>query len=192
VGRARPGRGARLSTSTIVALVAGALLVFWALGAYNRLIELRNAAADAWGQADEVLRQRAQALEELVDALRVPLAAEGVALDTLHSAREQVVRASTAMAARPLLAANATAWVEAETRLNAAAARVFALLETAGEAAGQEPVAAAVARWRDAAQRLPYARQRFNDAAARYDAAAQVFPTSLLVRLYGFAPAGRV
>jgi LemA protein len=176
-----------------VALVAGAVLLFWALGAYNRLVELRNGTAEAWAQADEALRRRGQALQQLVEALRAPLAGESVALDALQAAHETLAQASAAMSARPLVAANAAAWVDAETRLAAAAARVFALLDSAGErVAAHEPVARALAQWREAALRLPYTRQLFNDAAARYDEATRVFPTSLLVRLYGFAPAGRV
>jgi LemA protein len=192
VGGARARRGAPLSTWAIVGLAVGALLLFWVLGAYNRLIELRNAAADAWAQADAALRQRGEAVDALVNALREPLAAEAVALEALQTAHEHITHASAAMSARPLHAASANAWVDAESRLGAAAARVFALLENAGDVAALDPVSAAVAMWSEGAQRLPYTRQLFNDAAARYDEATREFPTSLLVRMIGFAPAGRV
>ena len=168
------------------------LLAFWALGAYNRLVELRNAAAEAWAQADAALGRRARAVEALLQALREPLQAERGALDALQAAHEALVRATATMTARPLVAAHAAQWLEAEARLAASAARVIALLDHAGAMAAEAPVAEALAAWHDAVQRLPYTRQLFNDAAARHDEALRAFPTSLLVRLYGFAPAGRV
>jgi LemA protein len=191
VDRARSGRGAALSTPWIAALVA-ALLLFWALGAYNRLVELRNAIAEAWTQAAEALERRTEALSALLQALRAPLGAEAGALEALATAQEQATRAAAQMNARPLQPPNAAAWLDAESRLNAAATRVFALADAAGLAAREPGVAEATARWRDCSARLAYARQWFNDTADAHDAALHAFPTSLLVRLFGFGPAGRV
>ncbi len=176
----------------LLAFAAVALLGFWILGAYNRLVELRNTAADAWAEAAEVLRRRDQAVAQLLVALREPLAAEAPALDALGSAQERSTRAALQMTSRPLRADNAAAWADAETRLLAAASRVFALLESSSALDAASAAAEASAAWREAAQRLTYMRQRFNDAAAAHDEALGVFPTSLLVGLFGFAPAGRV
>lgn len=181
-----------MSTEFLVAAGGLALLGFWVLGAYNRLVELRNNAADAWAETAEVLRRRGDALAQLVGALREPLAAEAASLDTLSAARDQAARATLQMSSRPLAAEHAAAWVDAETRLLAAASRVFALVESAGELGEAPPVAASITAWREAAQRLAYTRQRFNDAATAHDDALRAFPTSLLVGLFGFAPAGRV
>lgn len=174
------------------ALGIGAVLVFWIIGAHNRLVALRNAVAEAWAQADEALRRRAEATEALVAEGRVPLAAEQGALDALLAAHTQSARAGGAMGGRPMLPDNARAWLDAETRLQAAAARVLALLEGAGEAARSEGIERAVAAWREAEQRLPFARQLFNDAAAAHDEALRIFPTSLVSRAFGFGPAGRL
>ena len=181
-----------MSTEFVVAFAVVALLGFWILGAYNRLVELRNAAADAWTESAEVLRRREQAVAQLLAALREPLAAETPALDALGTAQEQSARSTLQMTSRPLRADNAADWVAAETRLLAAASRVFALLESSADVDPASPAAAASAAWREAAQRLAYTRQRFNDAAVAHDEALRAFPTSLLVGLFGFAPAGRV
>ena len=101
------------------------------------------------------------------------------------------------MSARPLLAANALAWAEAERHFGAAAARVFALAEghgepIAGDAAVSSAVSAARATWNEGEQRLRFARQLYNDAAAGYDQAIAIFPTSVLSRAFGFRAAARV
>ena len=176
-----------------IALGVAAVLGFWVLGAYNRLVSLRNAVAAAWAQADEAQRRRGEGTEQLVAALRAPLADEQGALDALWSAQAASARAAGAMSARPLVAAGAQAWAEAERHLVAAAARVFALADGQAEAlSGNTAVAEARAAWAEGDQRLRFARQLFNDAAAAYDEAITVFPTSVLSPAFGFRAAGRL
>jgi LemA protein len=176
----------------IVALALGALLLFWMVGAYNRLVALRNVLGEAWAKVDDALRQRGAAAEPLVAALREPLAAEQGALDTLQSALIETTRAAAEMAAQPVLEPHASAWVGAEAAVGAAASRVFALFEHNAELRLHEPVSGSATGWREASARLAFARQLFNEAADAYNEAIAVFPTRLLVRLFGFGRAGRV
>jgi LemA protein len=181
-----------MTRAQIVVLALAAVLVFWMVGAYNRLVALRNAIGDAWTKVQEALAQRGAALAPLVTALRDPMAAEHGALDTLLAAHAEAVRAAAALAARPVDAAQALAWVGAEAGLAAAASRVFALLEQHPELRGRDAVALPVAGWHAGQARLPFARQLFNDAAGTYNEAAAVFPTRMLARLYGFGRCGQI
>jgi LemA protein len=181
-----------MTRGQIVVLALAAVLVFWMVGAYNRLVALRNAIGDAWAKVQEALAQRGAALPPLVAALREPMAAEHGALDTLLAAHAEAVRAAAALAARPVDATLAQAWVGAESALAAAASRVFALLEQQDDLRAQEAVALPVEGWRAGQARLPYTRQLFNDDAAAYNEAAAVFPTRMLARLYGFGRAGQI
>ncbi|MBK9136677.1 MAG: LemA family protein [Betaproteobacteria bacterium] len=175
------------------ALAVAAVLGFWALGARNRLVALRNAVSAAWAQADEAQRRRGEGIEQLVAALRAPLADEQGALDALWSAHAASARAAGAMSARPLAQANAAAWTEAERHLVAAATRVLALADGQAQAlAGCADVQAARAAWVEAGERLRFARQLYNDAAAAHDEAIAVFPTSLLSPVFGLRAAGRL
>ena len=47
-----------MSTTSLVSLVVFALLLFWAVGAYNRLVRLKNVIANAFGQIDVQLKRR--------------------------------------------------------------------------------------------------------------------------------------
>ena len=182
-----------MDSSAWTAFGFAAVLGFWVLGAYNRLVSLRNAVAAAWAQADEAQRRRGEGTEQIVAALRAPLADEQGALDALWAAQASSARAAGALSARPLVAANTLAWAEAERRLGAAAARVFALADgQAGALAADAALAAARAAWAEGEERLRFARQLYNDAAAAYDAALALFPTSLLSRAFGFRAAGRL
>lgn len=169
-----------------------AVQVFWMVGAYNRLVTLRNAIGQAWSKVDEALRQRALAAEPLLATLREPLAAEYGALDTAQAALAEVKRVATAMAARPVVAENAAAWVMAESQLSAAASRLFSLLDHNAAWGQDEGVAGHMRHWRDADARLAFARQLFNEAAAAYNDAIGLLPTRLLVPMFRFGPAGRI
>ena len=176
-----------------ISLVAlAAVLMFWAVGAYNRLVQLRSAIAGAWAKVDDALRQRSAAADALQAALREPLAAEQGALEALQNAQGASAQATAAMAACTVADDTAAHWVAAEGALAAAASRVFALLDQHAELRAQDPVSTPVAAWGAWEPRLVYRRQKFNEAAFIYNAALTQFPTHLLVPLFGFRRAGRI
>jgi LemA protein len=181
-----------MTRGQILALALAATFVFWLVGAYNRLVALRNGIVQAWAKVEEALQQRRAASTPLLAALREPLAAERGALDAVQATLNEAGRAAATMAARPVMQAHAQAWVTAEAALAAAASRVFALLEQDAELRLQAPVATPAAGWRDAEARLAFARQLFNEAAQAYNEAISIFPTRLLLGLFSFGPAGRI
>ncbi len=173
-------------------LLAGAALVglFWAVGAYNRLVALRNAVGTAWLQVDEALQQRGAAVAPLVAALRDGLVGEGAALDALLTAQAQVAAAADGLRPRPLQADAAQALVKAESLWASASARVLGLLDLHPDLRDAADVAPQVLLLRDVEPRLVFRRQRFNAEAHAYNDAVALWPTRVLARLYGFAPAG--
>jgi LemA protein len=181
-----------MSAGTIAALLVVAVLVFWMVGAYNRLVGLRNRIGSAWQQVDEALQRRGEAVAPLVAALREGLVGEGAALDALLSAQAQVAAAADGLRPRPMLADSTQALVLAEALMAAASARVLALLDLQAELRGTEAVAGPALALREAEPRLGFARQLFNDAVQAYNDAARQWPTRWLTRLYGFGTAGRL
>ncbi len=179
-----------MSSTQWAVLAAAAVLVFWMVGAYNRLVALRNAIGAAWTQIDAALHHRGEAVEPLLAALRDPLTAEQGAMDAWLAAHRQAGAAAATLGARPVALAAAAAWVAAETALASAASRVFALLEQQVQVSQRSDVAGLVARWHEGQSRLGFARQLFDSAAADYNAAAVQLPTRWLLRVFGFGRAG--
>jgi LemA protein len=179
-----------MNTEQWLLLAGGALLIFWMLGAYNRLVGLRNAIIAAWAQVDEPLQRRAAAVAGLLDGLRAHLPDEGGTLAAVLAAQEQLRSAADALRLHPARAPRAAALAGAEAALGAALARLLSLLEQRPELAAAEDIAPHVAALRDATQRLVFARQLFNDAVGAYNDAARQFPTRLLSTLFGFTAAG--
>lgn len=181
-----------MTAQSLALAAAAAVLVFWMLGAYNRLVSLRNAIGAAWQQVAAALAQRGSAIGPLASALRAPLPGESATLEALLLAQAQVDTAAEAMASRPVLAALAAALVKAEATMASSASRVLALIDGHPALRDDPQVSTHERALRDAMPTLDFARQRFNEAVGVYNAAARQFPTRLLVRLFGFGTAGRI
>jgi LemA protein len=179
-----------MSATQWAVLAVAALLVFWMVGAYNRLVALRNAIGAAWAQIDAALRLRSEVVAPLAEALRGPLAHEQGALDALASTHLHAQQAALALGARPVAVAAAADWVMAEQQMASASSRVFALLEQHAEQAAAAGVGPLVDDWNGASRQLAFARKLFDAAAAEYNAAAGQRPTRWLLPFFGFGAAG--
>ena len=84
-----------LSIFVLIALVA--LLVFWAVGAYNRLVRLKNTIANAFGQIDVQLKRRYDLIPNLVEAAQKYLQHEQSTLEAVTVARNKAKSASDAV-----------------------------------------------------------------------------------------------
>jgi len=182
-----------MSAEQLGVIAAAAILVFWMVGAYNRLVAHRSAIGSALAQVAELLQRRSATLLALAEALRDTLRAEQGTLDALLAADAQQSAAIEALRQRPVMGPLAAAVTAAEVSLAASLARTLALLDQHPDAR-DDPTRAAphVAVLREIEPRLAFARQLHNDAVASYNAAARQFPTRLLTRLFGFGTAGRL
>jgi LemA protein len=179
-----------MTTQLLAALLVLAVLVFWIIGAHNRLVALRNQINGAWGRVQDALAPRATAMQALVQALREPMGSEVSALDTWAATQQAAAQAAAAMSNKPVSMAHAVAWLSAEVAMSAAGTRVLALLQQNVELIVQSHVAESLTQWRQADQQLLFARQLFNDAAGAYNNAATQFPTQLVARALGLELSG--
>lgn len=181
-----------MSAGQWLSLGLAAVLVFWMVGAYNRLVALRTGIGDAFRQVDDLVQRRAAAASTLAAAVRPAMASEQTALDAWLGAQTQARQAADALRARPVMATLAAALASSEAPLAAAGARVMALLDQHPGVLAEPTAAAHLATLRECEARLVFARQLFNEAAQAYNDAVRLFPTRLLARLYGFGTAGRL
>ena len=174
-----------------------ALLLFWAVGAYNRLVRLRAGVGRAFAALDEqLLRQLVLVQGSLPEALRdgqpdaaEPADAASAAWQRLHAAGEQFSVVLAQARAQPLDAPAMAALVLAHEALRTAWAGALA----EGVPADAVPSAERLQqRWmRLLHQALP-PRTAFNEAAQAYNQAIAQFPAVLLARASGFRAAGTV
>lgn len=177
-----------------VALLA--VLLFWLVGAYNRMVRLRSAIVSAWEQIVAALVKRSEAMAAVAEAVRQPLAAESGTLQALADADTKQRGAADGVRRARARIADVSLWVSAEAGLASPASRLRALIELQPaliHESDQGPrLAAALVAWGEAEPRIQFARQGFNDAVDRYNKAIHQWPTRLIASPLGFRSAGRV
>ena len=170
------------STQATVAAVA-AVLAFWVVGAYNRMVRLRTALVERFAQVDARYRQRHALLETQVEMLAGALVSAAPRLDALRAACRQADAAREHARARPGAASAVTSLRVADEILADARARLPVQAIPGADLPGLNSELAGL----DTA--LSFARREFNAAVTAYNDAIGQFPTLLLARIFSFRPA---
>lgn len=177
-----------MSVNTLVAIALAALCVFWAVGAYNRLVRLKNTIANAFGQIDVQLKRRYDLIPNLVEAARKYLSHESATLEAVTLARNQARSASDAVRSRPANAAAVTALAAAEQALSGSLGSFFVVAEDYPDLKADGTIRELSEELTSTENKVTFARQAYNDAVLDYNNAQGEFPTLVLARLFGFAP----
>ena len=176
-------------TSTSLMFVAIlAVLTFWAVGAYNRLVRLRNTIANAFGQIDVQLKRRYDLIPNLVEAAKKYLSHERETLEAVITARNQAKSAGDAVRSRPANALAVTTFAVAEQALSSSLGQLFALNEAYPELKADETIRELSEELTSTENKVAFARQAFNDAVLDYNDAQGQFPAVLVAKLFSFAP----
>jgi LemA protein len=174
---------------TLWVLLAVALgMFFWAVGAYNRLVRLKNAIANAFGQIDVQLKRRYDLIPNLVEVARKYLAHEASTLEAVVAARNQAKAAEQTAAGSPLNAGALGALAGAEQLLGGALGRLFAVVEAYPDLKADQNMRELSEELASTENRIGFARQAYNDHVLEFNDAAAQFPTLVVARLFGFLP----
>ena len=164
------------------------LALYWAVGAYNRLVRLKNAIANAFGQIDVQLKRRYDLIPNLVEVARKYLAHESETLEAVIAARNKASQAEQSVAASPANASAIGALAGAEQVLGGAMGRLFALAEAYPELKADQTMRDLSEELSSTENRVGFARQAYNDHVLAFNDAAAQFPTLLVARLFAFLP----
>lgn len=170
-------------------LVFVAVLVIWSVAVYNRLIELRNRNANAFGQIDVQLKRRHDLVPNLVEVARAYLKHEAATLEAVIQARGQAQSAAATARAQPGDAASIGALAVAEGALGASLGRLMMVAEAYPDLKADATMQSLSEELTSTENRLGFARQAYNDQVLDFNNAVQQFPDLLVARLAGFVPA---
>ena len=177
-----------MSSQTLVLISVLALLVFWSVGAYNRLVRLKNVIANAFGQIDVQLKRRYDLIPNLVEAAKKYLQHEQTTLEAVIAARNQAKVASDAVRARPASSVAVTALSVAEQALDGTLGRLFAVAEAYPELKADQTIRELSEELTSTENKVAFARQAYNDAVLDYNNAQGQFPALLIARTFSFEP----
>ncbi len=177
-------------SNSILSWTIAAVLLFWAVGAYNRLMRLRAEAHTAFAGVEAEFNKQVELVSKYLPGAEftqpAALEPESTFWAGLQGAARQFAASLAAARARPLDARRMAA-------LNAACDVLVMAWETAQrdeahDLAGPRLPDTLLARRSELAAQTRAAIEQFNAAVVRYNEGIAQFPAVLLAWLFGFEP----
>lgn len=172
-----------------VVLAVVAVVLVWAIAAYNGLVQSRNRIANAFGQIDVQLKRRHDLVPNLVEVAKRYLAHEAATLEAVIRARGAAQGAATSAREHPTSAAAIGALTVAEHALGGSLGRLLAVAEDYPDLKADATMRSLSEELTSTENRIGFARQAYNDQVLHFNDAARRFPDLLIARLGGFEPA---
>ena len=172
-----------------VILVPLLLIAFWVIGAYNRLITLRNRFKNAFAQIDVQLKRRYDLIPNLVETAKGYLKHERETLEAVIQARNAASSAAAKAAHDPSDGAAMQTLVGAETALTGALGRLFALSEAYPDLKANTTMNNLMEELTSTENKVGFARQAYNDAVTTYNTQRESFPSNIIAGSFKFREA---
>lgn len=173
----------------LVVLVPVVLGLLWVVGAYNRLVSLRNRFKNAFAQIDVQLKRRYDLIPNLVETAKGYLKHERGTLEAVITARNAASAASTRAAQTPGDTAAMKELAGAEAALTGSLGKLFALAEAYPDLKANTTMITLMEELTSTENKVAFARQAYNDAVMTYNTTRESFPTNLIAGSFGFAAA---
>jgi len=173
----------------LIVIVPLVLIVLFAIGAYNKLVTLRNRYKNAFSQIDVQLKRRYDLIPNLVETAKGYLKHERGTLEAVIAARNSAVTAGAKAAQNPGDPSAMKALGSAETALTASLGRLFAVAEAYPELKANQTMSQLMEELTSTENKISFARQAYNDSVMAYNTQREVFPSSLIAGSFNFTPA---
>ena len=172
-----------------IPLILVALVVFWLIGIYNRLVSLRNRFKNAFSQIDVQLKRRYDLIPNLVETVKGYMKHERETLEAVIAARNQARSIEQRVAANPGDAAGMRELMAAETALTGSLGRMFALSEAYPDLKASSNMQQLQEELSSTENRVAFARQAYNDSVMAYNTYRESFPQNQISGAFGFKEA---
>jgi LemA protein len=173
----------------IVLVVPVFFVLMWVVGAYNRLVALRNRFKNAFAQIDVQLKRRYDLIPNLVETAKGYIKHERGTLEAVVAARNAASSANVRAAQNPGDAAAMKELSGAETALTSTLGRLFAVAEAYPDLKANTTMMALMEELTSTENKVAFARQAYNDAVMGYNTQRETFPTNMIAGPFNFGPA---
>ena len=151
------------------------LLVVWAIGMFNNLVQLRQNVKNGWSQIDVQLKRRHDLIPNLVETAKGYMAHERQTLENVIKARQQAVDASGVKGKQ-----------EAENFLSSTLRSLFAVSENYPNLKADQNMRQLSEELTTTENKISFARQYYNDEVNRLNATVESFPVNVVAGMFNF------
>lgn len=149
-------------------------LIFFVIYVWNNLITLRNRVDNEWSQIDIQLKRRYDLIPNLVSIVKGYLAHEKGVLKSVTEERGKLIKGSPQRRAK------------AEDKISTGLKNLFAVAENYPRLKASKNFLDVQKQLSETESKISYARMFYNEIVEKYNNAVQMFPYSLIAKMFGF------
>ncbi len=175
-------------TVTLISLAVVAVVVIWAVSAYNGLVKSEEGVKTAWSQVENVYQRRADLIPNLVATVKGYASHESSTLEGVVEARAKATQVT--VSADDLTEEKIAEFQKAQGELGSALGRLMAISEAYPDLKANENFRDLQAQLEGTENRIATERKNYNQEAREYNTAIRVFPKNLIASIFGFQAKG--
>ena len=169
----------------IILLVIVAVLGFWLVSIYNKLVALKNRYENGFAQIEVQLKRRYDLIPNLVETAKGYLSHERETLEAVIAARNQAMAGLQAAAAAPGNADAIKDLASAEGLLGSAMGRLNVVMEAYPDLKANQNMMQLTEELTSTENKVAFARQGYNDQVTEYNSYRQSFPPIFFANMFG-------
>lgn len=174
-----------MNITVIVVLAVIAVLFFFIIAVYNRLVALKNRFQNAFSQIEVQLKRRYDLIPNLVETAKSYMAHERETLEAVTQARNQALAGLNAAKSAPGDKGAMTQLAGAENSLAGALGRLNMVMEAYPDLKASQNMMQLTEELTSTENRIAFSRQAFNDSVMEYNTYKQSFPQVVLAPIVG-------
>lgn len=172
-----------MKKSTIILLVAAAILVMWCISSYNSLVQKDEKVTAEWGNVETQYQRRADLIPNLVEVVKGYAKHEQGTLTAVIEARSKAT--SITIDPSNITPEELAKYQEAQQGVTSALGKLLAVAEAYPDLKAEARFGDLQAQLEGTENRIAEARRTFNVAAKDYNMSVRTFPNNILAGLFG-------
>ncbi|MFA6334192.1 MAG: LemA family protein [Bacteroidales bacterium] len=168
----------------LVVLGVVALIFFWAMGGYNKMVSGEEQVTSAWSQVENVYQRRADLIPNLVATVKGYASHEQETLEGVVNARAKATQ--TTIDPANMTQESLDKFQAAQGELSSALSRLMVVVERYPDLKANQNFMELQAQLEGTENRITVERQRYNDIAKGYNTSIRQFPRNIIAGLFGF------
>ncbi len=165
-----------------------ALVAFFGVSIFNKLVRARNQAKNGFAQIDVQLKRRHDLIPNLVETAKRYLTHEQETLTRVIGARNHAQSLQDSNQHQPESLEHMALFAKAENMLSKALGQFSAVVEAYPELKADSMIKELMDELTNTENRIGFARQHYNDSVMFYNNDREVFPNNLVSTTFGFRP----
>ncbi len=172
-------------SSGLITLIVLAVLIFYIIGIYNKLVSLKNRYQNGFSQIEVQLKRRYDLIPNLVKTAKGYMTHERETLEAVIAARNEALAGLKAAAGDPSNSAAIQQLASAEGLLGNAMGKLNVVVEDYPDLKANQNMMQLSEELTSTENKVAFSRQAFNDAVTSYNTYRQSFPPVFFANTFG-------